>query len=110
VRKYHGRVGDAVTVEQAYDVARDCALNHLTVIKVALGDLDRVERIVKVLGYVNVAPGFQDMPKVINGASDQLVALWGERGRHARATIGVAALSGDAPVETEMMVQVRPGS
>jgi len=62
------------------------------------------------LGYVNVAPGFKHMPKVINGASDLLVTLWGERGRHARAAIGVAALSGDAPVETEMMVPVRPGS
>ena len=90
-------------------VARDCALNHLVVIKAALGDLDQVERIVKVLGYVNVAPGFKDIPRVINGASDVLVTLWGERGRHARV-IDVAALSGDAPVETEMMVQVRPGS
>ena len=110
MRSYHGQVGGAVTVEQAYEVARDCALNHLAVIKAALGDLDRVERIVKVLGYVNVAPGFKDMPRVINGASDLLVTLWGERGRHARAAIGVASLSGDAPVETEMMVQVRPGS
>ena len=106
-RKYTGKVGDAVTVEQAYEMAQFCALNHLEFIKVALGDLDRVERIVKVTGYVNVAPGFKDMPKVINGESDLYVKLWGERGRHARAAIGVASLGGDAPVETEMIVQVK---
>ena len=107
VRKYPGKVGDTVSLEQAYETARDCALNHLAIIKAALGDLDRVERIVKVLGYVNVAPGFKDMPKVINGESDLLVKLWGERGQHARAAIGVASLGGDAPVETEIIVQVR---
>ena len=106
-RKYTGKVGDAVTVEQAYEMAQFCALNHLAFIKVALGDLDRVERIVKVTGYVNVAPGFKDMPKVINGESDLYVKLWGECGRHARAAIGVASLGGDAPVETEMIVQVK---
>jgi enamine deaminase RidA (YjgF/YER057c/UK114 family) len=106
-RKYTGKVGDTVTVEQAYEMAQFCALNHLAFIKVALGDLDRVDRIVKVTGYVNVAPGFKDMPKVINGESDLYVKLWGERGRHARAAIGVASLGGDAPVETEMIVQVK---
>jgi enamine deaminase RidA (YjgF/YER057c/UK114 family) len=106
-RKYTGKVGDAVTVEQAYEMAQFCALNHLAFIKVALGDLDRVERIVKVTGYVNVAPGFKDMPKVINGESDLYVKLWGDRGRHARAAVGVASLGGDAPVETEMIVQVK---
>jgi enamine deaminase RidA (YjgF/YER057c/UK114 family) len=106
-RKYTGKVGDAVTTEQAYEMAQFCALNHLAFIKVALGDLDRVERIVKVTGYVNVAPGFKDMPKVINGESDLYVKLWGERGRHARAAVGVVSLGGDAPVETEMIVQVK---
>jgi enamine deaminase RidA (YjgF/YER057c/UK114 family) len=81
--------------------------NHLAVIKAALGDLDRVERIVKIWGYVNVAPGFTDVPSVINGRSDLLVNLWGERGRHARVALGVASLSRDAPVETEVIVQVR---
>jgi enamine deaminase RidA (YjgF/YER057c/UK114 family) len=75
--------------------------------KAALGDLDKVERIVKVLGYVNVAPGFTDMPKVVNGESDLLVQLFGERGRHTRAAIGVASLSQDAPVENEVTVQVK---
>lgn len=105
--KYTGKVGAGVTLEQAYEMARHCALNHLAIMKSALGDLDRVERIVKVLGYVNVAPGFTEMPKVVNGESDLLVELWGDRGRHTRAAVGVASLSGDSPVETEVIVQVR---
>jgi enamine deaminase RidA (YjgF/YER057c/UK114 family) len=105
--KYAGKVGDRVTLEQAYEMARNCALNHLAIIKAAIGDLDKVERIVKVLGYVNVAPGFQDMPRVVNGESDLLVQLWGDRGRHARAAVGVASLSREAPVETEIIVQIR---
>ena len=105
--KYRGKVGDAVTLEQAYEAARNCALNHLAIMKAALGDLDQVERIVKVLGYVNVAPGFTNMPKVVNGESDLLVELWGERGQHTRAAVGVASLSQDSPVETEVTVQVK---
>lgn len=105
--KYRGKVGAEVSLEQAYDAARNCALNHLAIIKAALGDLDQVERIVKVLGYVNVAPGFDQMPKVVNGESDLLVELWGESGQHSRAAVGVASLSQDAPVETEMIVQIK---
>ncbi len=105
--KYSGKVGDTVTTEQAYEMARNCALNHLSKIKSALGDLDRVERIVKVTGYVNVAPGFIDMPAVINGESDLLVQLWEERGEHTRVALGVASLGGDAPVETEVIVQAK---
>lgn len=104
---FTGKVGAEVTIEQAYEMARRCALNHLAAIKAALGDLDRVERVVKLTGYVNAAPGFVDMPSVINGESDLLVALWGDRGRHARAAIGVASLSRNAPVEIEMLVRVR---
>lgn len=104
--KYTGKVGEAVTSEQAYEMARHCALNHLAIIKDALGTLDRVKRIVKVLGYVNVAPGFRDMPQVVNGESDLFVQLWGSRGEHARAAVGVASLSKDAPVETEVIVEV----
>ena len=107
VLQYRGKVGAAVSLEQAYDAARNCALNHLAIMKAALGDLDKVERIVKVLGYVNVAPGFIDMPKVVNGESDLLVQLWGERGQHTRAAVGVASLSQDSPVETEVTVQVK---
>jgi enamine deaminase RidA (YjgF/YER057c/UK114 family) len=104
---YAGKVGDRVTLEQAYEMARHCALNHLAIIKAALGDLDRVERIVKLIGYVNVAPGFTRMPQVVNGASDLFIELWGERGEHARAAVGVASLSNDAPVETEVIVQIK---
>jgi enamine deaminase RidA (YjgF/YER057c/UK114 family) len=101
-----GRLGAEVSVAQGYEMARRCALNHLAVIKAALGALDRVARVVKVTGWISVAPGFFDMPAVLNGESDLLVELWGERGRHARAAIGVAALSRNAPVETEIVVQV----
>jgi enamine deaminase RidA (YjgF/YER057c/UK114 family) len=107
VLKYRGKVGIGVTLDQAYEAARNCALNHLAIMKAALGDLDKVERIVKVLSYINVAPGFTEMPKVANGESDLLVQLWGERGQHTRAAVGVASLSQDAPVENEVIVQVR---
>jgi enamine deaminase RidA (YjgF/YER057c/UK114 family) len=106
--KHVGKVGAEVTLAQAYEMARCCALNHLAAMKAALGDLERVERIVKVTGYVNVAPGFVDMPSVINGESDLLVEVLGEaRGRHARAAIGVASLSSGAPVETELIAYLR---
>jgi len=102
-----GKVGDKVTLEQGYQMARRCALNHLAVIKSAVGDLDRVERVVKLLGFVNVAPGFTQMPQVVNGASDLFIEVWGDRGEHARAAVGVASLSNDAPVETEVIVQIK---
>jgi enamine deaminase RidA (YjgF/YER057c/UK114 family) len=104
---YVGKVGDKVTLEQAYQMARHCALNHLAIIKAAVGDLDRVERFVKLLGFVNVAPGFTKMPQVVNGASDVFIEIWGERGQHARAAVGVASLANDAPVETEVIVQIK---
>jgi enamine deaminase RidA (YjgF/YER057c/UK114 family) len=104
---YAGKVGDQVTLEQAYQMARHCALNHLAIIKSALDDLDRVERFVKLLGFVNVAPDFTKMPQVINGASDLFIEIWGERGQHARAAVGVASLANDAPVETEVIVQIK---
>jgi enamine deaminase RidA (YjgF/YER057c/UK114 family) len=104
---YAGKVGDHVTLEQAYQMARHCALNHLAIIKSAVGDLDRVERFVKLLGFVNVAPGFTKMPQVVNGASDLFIEIWGERGQHARAAVGVASLANEAPVETEVIVQIK---
>lgn len=105
--RHRGKVGDCVTIEQAYAVARDCAINHLAIMKAALGDLDKVARIVKVLAYVNVAPGFTEMPKVANGESDLLVQVFGENGRHTRAAVGVSSLSNDSPVEAEVTVQVK---
>ncbi len=105
-----GKVGDAVTVEQAYAAARQTALNLLAVVKACLGTLSRVERVVKVNGYVNSAPGFDQQPAVINGASDILVSVFGERGIHARTSIGVSELPGQIPVEIEMVVQIRPSA
>lgn len=102
-----GKVGRELTLEQGYEAARICTLNHLRMLKAALGDLDRVERIVRVTGYVNCTPEFNQQPKVINGASDLLVEVFGERGRHVRTALGISGLANDAPVETEMIVQVR---
>ncbi len=107
VMKYRGKVGAEVTIEQGYEMARNVCLNHLAVIKRHLGDLDRVERIVKVVCHVNSAPGFNQQPKVANGQSDLLVELWGDRGRHTRLALGAAELNDDIPVETEIIVQVR---
>jgi enamine deaminase RidA (YjgF/YER057c/UK114 family) len=106
---YRGKVGESVTLDQAVAAARQTALNLLAVTRASLGSLDRVERIVKLNGYVNSAPGFDQQPAVINGASDLLVAVFGERGVHARTSVGVSELPGNIPVEIEMLVQVRPG-
>ncbi len=104
-----GKLGREVTIEQGYRSARYTAINHLAMIKAVPGDLDRVVRIVKVIGYVNAAPGFKDAPKVLNGASDLLVEVFGpERGRHARAALYQNELTFDAPIEIEMTVQVVP--
>jgi len=102
-----GVVGADRSIEEGREAARRCALTHLAVIRQALGTLDRVDFIVSVNGYVNCIPGFQDSPKVINGASDLLVDIFGEYGRHARAAIGVAALPRHALVEIQMVVAVR---
>jgi enamine deaminase RidA (YjgF/YER057c/UK114 family) len=104
-----GKVGREVTLEQGYASARQCAINHLAWLKVALGDLDRLQRVLKLNGYVNAVEGYNQGPWVVNGASDFLVALLGpERGSHARAVVSVAGLAFDAPVETEMVLQIRP--
>jgi enamine deaminase RidA (YjgF/YER057c/UK114 family) len=103
---YEGRVGAELTVEQGYAAARQTALNLLSVIKATLGDLDRVRQIVKLNGYVNSAPEFDRQPEVTNGASDLLVYIFGERGKHARTSLGTCALPGHIPVEIELIVQV----
>jgi enamine deaminase RidA (YjgF/YER057c/UK114 family) len=105
---FKGKVGESVTLEQAVAAARQTALNLLAVVKAVLGSLSRVERIVKVNGYVNSAPGFDRQPAVINGASDVMVAVFGDRGLHARTSVGVSELPGQIPVEIDMVVQVRP--
>jgi enamine deaminase RidA (YjgF/YER057c/UK114 family) len=102
-----GKVGAEVTAEQAYDLARICALNALAAVKSVVGDLDQVVQVVKVLGFVAVDPSFTAISGVVNGASDLLVEAFGDAGRHARSAIGVAALPLDSPVEVELVVEVR---
>ncbi|MGO4269003.1 RidA family protein [Paenibacillus sp. TAF58] len=104
---YEGKVGREVTIEQGQAAARQTIINCLAVMKGYLGDLDRVVKIVKMLGFVNSAPGFGDQPYVINGASDLLVAVFGEQGKHARSAIGTSDLPFHTPVEIELIVEVR---
>jgi enamine deaminase RidA (YjgF/YER057c/UK114 family) len=101
-----GQLGGAVSIEDGQRAARACAINLLAQLKAALGDLDRVGRVVRLGGFVNSAPGFTDGPKVINGASDLMVEVFGDKGRHARTTVGVAALPADAAVEVEGIFEI----
>lgn len=102
-----GHLGDDVTVEQGYQSARYMAINHLAMIKDVIGDLDRVRQIIKMVGYVNAAPGFKEAPWVLDGASDLLVEVFGpERGKHARAALYQNELTMDAPVEADMTAWV----
>ena len=101
-----GIVGKDLTVEQAYGHARSVGLNLMAVMQHELGSLDRVKRIVKVLGMVNAVPGFGEQPKVINGCSDLFVEVFGERGRHARSAVGMGSLPNNIPVEIEVIVEV----
>ena len=103
-----GKLGRDITVEQGYQSARFMAINHLAMMKSVIGDLDRVVRIIKMVGYVNAAPGFREAPWVLNGASDLYVQIWGEMGKHARAALYQNELTYDAPVEADLEVQVLP--
>lgn len=105
---FTGRLGKELSVEQGYAAAQQTMLNLLSVVKAELGDLDCVQQIVKVNGYVNSAPDFDRQPAVINGASELLEKIFGSRGRHARTSIGVSDLPGHIPVEIEMVLQVHP--
>ncbi|QGG47272.1 RidA family protein [Heliorestis convoluta] len=104
--KYKGKVGKDLTPEDAYEAAKICCLNCLSVIKGQVGDLNQVKQIVKVVGFVNSGPGFQGQPGVINGASELLGQVFGTKGQHARSAVGVNELPLDAAVEVEMIVQV----
>ena len=101
-----GKLGRDLTVEQGYQVAREVGLGLLATTRAALGSLDRVKRVVKVLGMVGSAEGFTSQPKVINGFSDLMVEVFGENGRHARSAVGLAELPGGIPVEIEMILEV----
>ena len=101
-----GKLGASVSLDQGVAAARACAINLLAQAKAALGDLDKVARVVRLGGFVNSSPDFLDGPKVLNGASDLMVAAFGDKGRHARTTVGVAALPGDAAVEVEAIFEI----
>src|SRR5580693_10404709 len=101
-----GQLGAGVSIEDGQKAARACAINLLAQVKVAVADLDRVVRVVRLGGFINSAPGFGDGPKVMNGASDLMVAVFGDKGKHARSTVGVAALPADAAVEVEGLFEI----
>ncbi|WP_276168383.1 RidA family protein [Zobellia alginiliquefaciens] len=101
-----GKLGADLTIEEGYEAARITAINQISVLKSELGDLKKVKRIVKVRGMVNAVSDFTDQPKVINGCSDLMVQVFGERGKHARAAVGMGSLPGNIAVEIEMVVEV----
>ena len=102
-----GKVGQEVTIEQAYQDARLTGLNQLAVMQGALGELDRIERVVKLLGMVNGTPDFLEHPQVINGCSDLMVEVFEEKGRHARSAVGMGSLPNNITVEVEAIVEIR---
>lgn len=103
-----GKLGGGVSIEDGREAARLCVLSALSVLKEALGSLDRIERVVKVTGFVASAQGFVDQPSVVDGASSLLLEIFGEAGRHARSAVGMAELPRAAPIEIEFVFAVRP--
>ncbi len=101
-----GKLGAGLSIEQGREAAQTAVLNALAIVKAEMGSLDRVQRIVKMVGHIASADGFTDQPQVLNGASDLLVSIFGEPGRHARVAVGAAELPRQAPVEIELIVQV----
>ena len=100
-----GKVGSDIDVDYAREISRRCALNAIAAVQSVIGDLDRVKRVVKVVGFVSSEPSFTQQPQVINGASELLEQVFGEAGIHARSAVGVAVLPLDAPVEVELIVE-----
>jgi len=101
-----GKLGDGVSIEDGQKAARACAINVLAQVKAALGDLDKVKQVARLGGFINSSPSFLEGPKVMNGASDLMVAVLGDKGRHARPTVGVAVLPADAAVEVEGIFEI----
>ncbi len=101
-----GKLGQDLSIEEGYEAARVAGTNQLAVLKAELGNLNKVKRIVKVKGMVNATPDFKDQSKVVNGYSDLMVAVFGEKGKHARAAVGMGSLPGNMAVEVEMIVEV----
>jgi len=106
VDEYHGKLGQDLTIEEGYEASRLSMLNLINVLKNELGELSKVKRIVKILGFVNCTDDFTDQPKVMNGASDLLVDVFGEKGRHARSAVGMAQLPNNTAIEIEMIVEI----
>ncbi|MBP2664575.1 MAG: endoribonuclease family protein [Firmicutes bacterium] len=104
---YAGKIGKDLSLEQGYEAAKVCALNCLAAAKSVIGSLDNIEQIVKVVGFVNSAPGFVDQPKVINGASELIGTIFGKQGEHTRSAVGVPELPINAAVEVEMIFKVK---
>lgn len=103
---FTGRVGGEVSLEEGYEAAKLCVLNCLAAVNAVIGSLDRVEEVIRVRGFVNSAPDFYDQPQVMNGASELLLGLFGERGRHVRTAIGTSVLPGNIPIEVDMILKV----
>lgn len=101
-----GRLGDLLTVEQGYEAAKQCAINALAQIQSVIGDLDKVKQVVRVEGYVHCGPGFRQQPQVLNGASEFLNAVFGDRGKHTRIALGIADMPVDAPIQLVLWVEV----
>lgn len=105
--KFKGKVGQELSVEEGYEAAKVCAINCLAALKTVIDSLDQIEKIVKVVGFVNSASGFKEQPKVINGASELFGSVFGKAGEHARSAVGVSELPIDAAVEVELIVKVK---
>jgi enamine deaminase RidA (YjgF/YER057c/UK114 family) len=103
-----GKLGEAISIEEAHECARQCVINALSVLKAHLGNLDKIKKCVKLNGYVASAPDFTDQPKVLNAASDLLFEIFGDSGRHARAAVGVAALPLNSPIEIDFIFEITP--
>ncbi|MES5954729.1 RidA family protein [Bacillus fungorum] len=106
VDEYHGKLGKDISIDEGYKAARQSMLNLLSVVRNELGDLNKVKRIVKILGFVNSTEDFINQPKVMNGASDVLVDIFGEKGKHARSAVGMAQLPNNTTIEIEMVLEI----
>lgn len=106
VDEYHGKLGKDISIDEGYKAARQSMLNLLSVVRNELGDLNKVKRIIKILGFVNSTEDFINQPKVMNGASDVLVDIFGEKGKHARSAVGMAQLPNNTTIEIEMVLEI----
>jgi len=104
---FTGKVGGEITLQEGYDAAKLCVLNSLSAVKAEIKNLDKISKVVKVVGYVASEKSFFDQPRVVDGASDMLVRIFGNKGKHARVSVGVSELPGNAPVEIEVIFEIR---